>query len=199
MSNELHTFFLKVLDDDRNAFRELFMKSSGRLFHLAYSFLHSRELAEETVLDVFTQIWKKRKSLDNVNDIERYLYIAVKNQALHYLRRNYAKDFDQLSIYEVEVISGNDDPESHLINEEYLTLIQQAVDSLPPRCKEVFRLVLSDKLKNREIADILNISEKTVNEHIALAYKRIGQYVNKIYDDNKTNNSSLNNLILFFL
>lgn len=60
-------------------------------------------------------------------------------------------------------------------------LIQQAIDSLPPKCKEVFRLVLSDKLKNREIADLLGISEKTVNIHIAETYGRIAEYVNRQY------------------
>ncbi len=68
-----------------------------------------------------------------------------------------------------------------MLDEEYRVLVQQAVDSLPPKCKEVFRLVLSDKLKNREIADLLGISEKTVNIHIAKAYRRIGQYVNRQY------------------
>ena len=60
-------------------------------------------------------------------------------------------------------------------------LVQQAIDSLPPKCREVFRLVLSDKLKNREIADVLGISEKTVNIHIAKAYERIAEYVNRQY------------------
>ena len=64
---------------------------------------------------------------------------------------------------------------------EYELLIQEAINSLPPKCKEVFRLVLSDKLKNREIAELLSISESTVNEHIALAYKRITLYVKKRY------------------
>ena len=54
---------------------------------------------------------------------------------------------------------------------------------LPPKCREVFRLVLSDKLKNREIADVLGISEKTVNIHIAKAYERIAEFVNRRYKE----------------
>lgn len=84
-------------------------------------------------------------------------------------------------MYEIELIPDSDSPERKLLDEEYRVLVQQAVDSLPPKCKEVFRLVLSDKLKNREIADLLGISEKTVNIHIAKAYRRIGQYVNRQY------------------
>mgnify|MGYP000276101375 CR=1 FL=1 len=69
------------------------------------------------------------------------------------------------------------------MDEEYQALVQQAIDSLPPKCREVFRLVLSDKLKNREIADILGISEKTVNIHIAKAYERIAEFVNRRYKE----------------
>lgn len=159
----------------------MFETYSRRLFHLAYYYLHSRELAEEAVLDVFTVVWQKGKTLSYVKEPERYLYISVKNQALHYIRRGYVQEKDSYSLYEIELIPDSDSPEKSLLDEEYQILVQQAIDSLPPKCKEVFRLVLSDKLKNREIADVLSISEKTVNIHIAKAYKRIAEYVNQQY------------------
>lgn len=177
------TLFGKVLQGDENAFRLLFENYSRRLFHLAYSFLHSRETSEEAVLDVFTTIWNKKEALFHVKDPERYLYTSVKNQALHYLRRQTIPEADSLSLYEVELLPEDNTPENKLIDQEYKSLIQDAINSLPPRCREVFRLVLSDKLKNKEIAHLLDISEKTVNEHIALAYKRIAFYVNKQYKD----------------
>lgn len=178
------TLFSRVVKGDENAFRLLFENYSRRLFHLAYSYLHAREAAEEAVLDVFTIIWNKRTSLSHVKDPERYLYTSVKNQALHYLRRQHIPEEASLSLYEVELLPEDGTPENTLIDREYESLIQDAIHSLPPKCKEVFRLVLSDKLKNKEIAFLLGISEKTVNEHIALAYKRIASYVNKQYGHN---------------
>lgn len=77
------------------------------------------------------------------------------------------------------------------MDEEYQALVQQAIDSLPPKCREVFRLVLSDKLKNREIADVLGISEKTVNIHIAKAYERIAEFVNRRYKEGGINDTAL--------
>ncbi len=171
----------KIIDGDENALRLLFEKYSQKLFHLAYYYLQVKELAEEVVLDVFTIIWKKRQSLLHIKNIEYYLYTSVKNQALHYIRRNYSSDRTSVPLYEIELIPENSDPESALLDKEYEFLIQEAINSLPPKCKEVFRLVLSDKLKNREIAELLSISESTVNEHIALAYKRISLYVRKRY------------------
>lgn len=184
MEEKLHSGQLidEIIAGDENAFRLLFEHYSPKLFHLAYSYLHSRELAEEAVLDVFTTIWNKKKSLSGIDNIEYYLYSSVKNQALHYIRRKYIPDNDPLSLYEIELIPESNDPEKDLLNQEYQKLIQEAIDSLPARCKEVFRLVLSDKLKNKEIAQILSISESTVNEHIALAYKRISLFIQKKYD-----------------
>lgn len=85
-------------------------------------------------------------------------------------------------MYEIELIPDSDTPEKSLMDEEYQVLVQQAIDSLPPKCRG-FRLVLSDKLKNREIADVLGISEKTVNIHIAKAYERIAEFVNRRYKE----------------
>lgn len=175
------SLFGKVVGGDETAFRLLFEACSRRLFHLAYYYLHSREAAEEVVLDVFTVIWQKRETLSSVKEPERYLYTSVKNQALHYIRRGYVQEKDAYSLYEIELVPDSDTPEKNLLDEEYRMLVQQAVDSLPPKCKEVFRLVLSDKLKNREIAEALGISEKTVNVHIAKAYERIAEYVNRRY------------------
>ncbi|MBC8602408.1 RNA polymerase sigma-70 factor [Parabacteroides acidifaciens] len=181
MEESIISLFNKAIRGDETAFRLLFETYSRRLFHLAYYYLHSRELAEEAVLDVFTVVWQKGKTLSYVKEPERYLYISVKNQALHYIRRGYVQEKDSYSLYEIELIPDSDSPEKSLLDEEYQILVQQAIDSLPPKCKEVFRLVLSDKLKNREIADVLSISEKTVNIHIAKAYKRIAEYVNQQY------------------
>ena len=171
------SLFGKVVKGDEAAFRLLFETYSRRLFHVAYYYLNSREL------DVFTVIWQKRETLSHVKEPERYLYISVKNQALHYLRRGYVQEKDPFSLYEIELIPDSDTPEKSLMDEEYQALVQQAIDSLPPKCREVFRLVLSDKLKNREIADVLGISEKTVNIHIAKAYERIAEFVNRRYKE----------------
>lgn len=179
------SLFERAITGDETAFRQLFETYSRRLYHLAYYYLHSREAAEEAVLDVFTGIWKKREGLQHVKEPERYLYTSVKNQALHYIRRGYTEDTAPLSLYEIEFVPDTDTPEQQLLDSEYQTLVQQAIDSLPPKCREVFRLVLADKLKNREIAELLDISEKTVNEHIAKAYRRVAEYVNKQYRQTK--------------
>ena len=71
---------------------------------------------------------------------ERYLYISVKNQALHYVRRGYVQEKDSFSLYEMELIPDSDTPEKSLMDEEYQVLVQQAIDSLPPNVEKFFVL-----------------------------------------------------------
>lgn len=168
-----------IIKGDKKAFRLLFDRYYQKLFHSAIYYLSSKELAEEAVSDVFYTIWSKRETLSEIENIESYLYISVKNQALHYIRRSNPLNCVSLELYNVEFIPDNNSPESTLLEQETLELIQEAIDSLPEKCKEVFRLFLSDKLKQKEIAILLNISQKTVEAHIATAYKKIQSYLKK--------------------
>lgn len=185
------TLIRRISEDDELALRELFDIYYQKLFHLALYFLKTKELAEEVTSDVFFIIWKRRKTLTEIDDIEKYLYTSTKNQALHYLRRSSVIDSETLDLYTINLLPDENNPEEQLLNQEYQKLIQKAINSLPEKCREVFRLVLSDKLKHREIAQLLNISEKTVEAHITSAYKRIAEFVNREYSNPKTINKML--------
>lgn len=173
----------QLAEGDETAFRYLFDLYYDKLFHTAFYFLKSREVAEEAVSDVFYAIWKKRSTLPIVENMESYLFIAVKNQALHYLRRGSIPDFDSMDLYQIYLIQDTENPENTLLDKEYEQLIQKAVDSLPEKCKEVFRLFVAESLKHKEISALLDISIKTVEAHISRAYKRIAEYVNSKYED----------------
>ncbi|MCC8134020.1 MAG: RNA polymerase sigma-70 factor [Tannerellaceae bacterium] len=172
----------KIAAGDEHAFRSLFDTYYQRLFHLALFYLKSKELSEEAVSDVFYIIWKRKEALTDIQDIEKYLYISVKHQCLHYIRKNTSDLSETLELYNIEYLPDEQTPELNLMDQEYRELVQEAIFSLPEKCREVFRLELSDKLKQKEIADLLDISIKTVEAHIATAYKRIGEYVNKKYN-----------------
>lgn len=173
----------EIARDDETAFRRLFDSYYQKLFHIALYFLKSKELAEEAIADVFYILWKKRKDLPRINDLESYLYISVKNQSLQYLKRAPFLRDESADLYKIEWLPDATTPEIRLLNREYAKLVQEAINSLPAKCKEVFRLAFSDKLKHKEISRLLDISEKTVQAHIAKAYHQIARYINKKYDD----------------
>lgn len=172
----------RISRSEETAFRQFFDVYYRKLFHVAFYFLKSKELAEEAVADVFYFIWRKRAHLPAIKDLDSYLYISVKNRALHYLRHHSFQKGDLAELYTLEYIPDPDNPERTLLDEEYKKLIQNAIDSLPAKCKEVFRLAFSSKMKHKDIAVLLDISGKTVEAHITKAYREIGLYVRRAYE-----------------
>ena len=179
--NQDNDLISNIIQGDEKAFRLLFDMYYQKLFHLAIYYLSSKESAEEVVSDVFYTIWNRRETLHGIDNIESYLYTSVKNQSLHYIRRSNVPDCSPLDLYHIELIADNNNPESTLLDQEQRELLQKAINSLPEKCREVFRLFLSDRLKQTEIATLLEISQKTVEAHIATAYKKIYAYLKKTY------------------
>ena len=179
--NTLYYILKQVSEGNESAFRIFFDIYYQRLFNVAFYFLKSKECAEEAVADVFFLIWKKRVSLLEIEDIKSYMFIMIKNESIRYIKKGKLFSENNQDLYIIESLAEESDPERKFIEEEYLHLIQEAINSLPEKCKEVFRLSVNEKLKQKEIAILLDISIKTVEAHMANAYKRIGQYVNKKY------------------
>ena len=85
MSSLLHRI---QFDNDETAFREFYKENVFKLFQFAFAFVHNKELAEEIVNDVFLRLWQKRDTLDKIDNLNVYLYVAVKHTASNYLRRD---------------------------------------------------------------------------------------------------------------
>lgn len=129
-----------------------------------------KEIAEEVVSEVFFKIWKNRKTITFNYSVRSYLYAAVRNQCVDYLRKNKnLKSFsNQISL---DIVSSHVTPEEEYAYYELIKKINIAVESLPPRCKNVFRLSRDKGLKYKEIARMQNISIKTVEVQMGKALK----------------------------
>lgn len=163
--------------DDQLAYKELFLRYQPRLKRFAFSIVHSSESAEEIASDVFIRIWEKRKTLDHIQNLRLYMYVAAKNLSINYLRRNDKFQSLQLNDLKVELESVDLDPHQLMMTSEIYRRIQQAVNDLPPKCKIVYKLVKEDGLRQKEVAELLHISPKTVENQLAIAVKKIGQTV----------------------
>lgn len=174
MSNCLRSIQDAICKGHEPALTELYRLFSRRLLHFARVITRSPELAEEIVEDVFVKLWTNRHRINEVENLTVYLYVATKNQALNAVSQK-AKaliqaPFDNLDIETSHMVA---DPYTELVTAEIMKKMQQAVDSLPPRCKIIFKLVREDGLKHREVAEILNISINTVDVQMAIAIKKI--------------------------
>ena len=164
-----------ALNDDKAAYKELFILLHSRLKQFAYSILKSNEEAEELVSDLFIRIWEKRNQLSTIDSPVLYFYTSTRNLA--FTRINRIKKQQSLPVEEwlVQMNSIYFDPERLMMTEEMMRQIKQAVNDLPPRCRIIFKLVKEDGLKYREVAELLHLSIKTIEAQMAIALRRIGK------------------------
>lgn len=180
MYMDMHVTELQLLiavSADQAAYRELFLRFQPRLKKFVYSLVHTQEVAEEIVSDVFVRIWVKRQTLDYIHNLKLYLYVAAKNLALNYLRREKKQETIDLNDLQVELVSANLMPDEWMITREMARKLEISIQNLPPKCKVIFKLIKEDGLKQREVAELLNLSVKTVENQLALAVKKIGQSI----------------------
>ncbi len=147
------------------AFSVLFKRYYGTLCQFAFRYAHDKQEAEEIVSEVFMIIWQKRSSLIISVSLKSYLYACVRNSCLKRLKisRNahleLSDEFPETSLNPLEQLQQKE------VHRDLLDVI----DVLPTRCKEVFLLCKIDGLKHKEIASLLEISERTVEQHMAHA------------------------------
>jgi RNA polymerase sigma-70 factor (family 1) len=164
-------------NDDMAAYKELFVSFYNPLLRFAITLVKSREQSEEVVSDVFINIWEKRKRINSITNLKVYLFIAVKNTALNYLSRQNKNLTDSVDDAGMEFKSVYFDPEQLMVTAEMIARIKAAIEELPPKCKLIFKLIKEEELKYRDVAEILNISVKTVESQIAIALKKIGNSI----------------------
>jgi RNA polymerase sigma-70 factor (family 1) len=164
--------------DDMQAYKQLFLLFYPSLLSFAVSIIKSKELSEEIVSDVFMKIWEKRHQLDKVENLSYYLFTAVKNKCLNELKDQRNKESLEINDVAIEFKSLYYDPEQQLISEEMINRIQKAIQELPPRCRLIFKLVKEEGLRYKEVAELLQLSVKTVENQMTLAFKKIGAAIN---------------------
>jgi len=171
---QLRELQTKIAKDDETAFTQLYLHFGKKLIHFSVSLVRSKEIAEELVEDVFVKLWANRSHIIEIENLTVYLYVAVKNKSLNVLSQKakelVAASFDYLDTTVDEFAA---DPYDLMITAEMMNRMHHAIESLPPRCKMIFKLIREDGLKYKEVGDILNISVNTIDTQMAIAVKKI--------------------------
>ncbi len=157
------------------AFEEIYNRYWLKLYGSAYSRLKEREAAQEIVQDFFISFWINRAQLKIHSSLQGYLFTAIKYSILNYKRAETVRT----SYCELLLLANKTN--FYNSTEEYLTWkelkenIDAGVNQLPPKCRSVFELSRNQYKTNKEIAKLLDISEKTVENHLtrALRYLRV--------------------------
>ena len=169
--------FKQIQANDRLALNTLFTQYYEKLCRFANTYLRHAVEAEEVVADVFVYLWKNRHQLTIEKNLKAYLYIAVKHAALAVLKKQQPlyEDLDDI-LLETDFADFTT-PEQALVQKELQHHIDVAVGALPHRCKQVFMMSRFDNLTYREISEILDISENTVENHLVKALSHLRKAV----------------------
>lgn len=161
---------------DHAAFEQLFKLHYERLCGYAFRLLHNREDAKDIVQDIFCQLWDNREKLEVKVSLDAYLYKMVYTRCVMSMRhQKVVKEYVEqaaLDLYLQEVVQ-TPEAELKLRDKDLHRFIQEAIDKLPPRCREIFTLAQIDHLSHKEIAVRLNVSEKTIENQMTIAFERL--------------------------
>ena len=131
-------------------------------------YLSDIHTAEEIVQDIFLKIWEFPENMQEVKSVKSYLYRSVINASINFANRQKTLEQHHLKL----ASEFSDDYLTDLDEEnEMIVILRHEIDKLPSQCKKVFKLSRFENLKYKEIANVLDISEKTVENHIGNALK----------------------------
>lgn len=173
----------QIANGDQRSFEDIYRLFFIRLFNFALLYVHKKEIAEEVVNDVMMKVWNKRESLTGIQNLETYLFVAVRNQSL-----NYQSQYSNLHVAlepengRGEILNLND-PEKELEWKEIHYRLNQAIDQLPGQCRTVFKLIKEEGFKYKQVAEILNISPRTVETQLFRAIKKLDKVI-ELYLEN---------------
>jgi RNA polymerase sigma-70 factor (ECF subfamily) len=165
----------QLINDEKHSFRKIFLDYYQPLYHLSYHYLEDDAEAKGVVQEAFVKLWEIRHELNPDSNLRNFLFTLVKNNCLNILKRRQIllKHHEKIRWiemhYQYESLSriGDDFLEFNELKEK----IDQAIRNLPEHCRIVFEMSRFEDLKNREIAEKLGISQKTVEAHLTKALK----------------------------
>lgn len=163
----------RIRAGDERALEVVFRTHFAGMASFVQRFVRSADLAEELVQDVFLKLWSKREQLAEIETLRTYLFRAARNTALNYLRRAKLE-----RKWREEQVVDDDPPttfaaDDETVEQEVAAAVMEAINRLPPRCREIFLLSRDGGLTYAEIARSLEISVKTVETQMGRALKSL--------------------------
>lgn len=163
---------------DIKSYEELFRTHYGNLCSYANKYVEDLDAAEEIVQEVFVKLWENRNTIEINTNFQSYIFRAVRNSCLNLIKHiNIREEYKAYNQQELERNQQNLEEEIHA--SELETRIREAIEQLPAERRKVFIMSRYEGLKYREIAEKLNISDKTVENQMGKAIKFMKEKISK--------------------
>lgn len=174
-----------IKQSDKRAFDALFRALYPKLVQFATSYTKEKSSASDIVQDTFVVLWEKRKTIDPGQSLKAYLYKIVRNRSLNYLR-NQSSEIAQPDILVEEELETEQETDSKQKADELSEKFSEWIDQLPERQQEAFELSRFEGLSHDEISSVMDVSPKTVNNHIVAALSQLRILYSEYAEKNKS-------------
>jgi RNA polymerase sigma-70 factor (family 1) len=166
--------------DNMFAFDVLYKKYSKKVYKFGYSILKSQEESENLMQDVFLNVWENRHNVKKNSSIKSYVFTITYNSAISVIRKKARES--QFIEYLKSLQKINEEPVNIELEYNELTKkLDEIIKALPQRQKEVYLLHRVEGLKYNEIAERLNITVKTIENHMSRSLKTIREKLGNYY------------------
>lgn len=165
----------QIAAGDTSAFKEVYRLYYVALCRFAYKYLKDQALAEDIVQDALLKIWEQRSRLLEITNLKSYLYLAVKNACLNHFEHQkvVAKHADAL-VAEINIISLQHENTAFEHEEPLLEdRVLAAIEQLPKQSGDIFKMKYLEGRRTKEIAELTNLSPRTVETHVYNALKNL--------------------------
>lgn len=155
---------LRIQQGDREAFAQFYERHRTAMYLSAYHLLRDEDQAHDAVQELFADMWQRADRIDARGNIKGYLYTVLRNRILTAMSRSkYLEEY--ISSYLAFEQQSTSITEETVLARELEQLLEEKINQLPPKMREVYELSWNDHLSNKEIAERMAISEGTVKQH----------------------------------
>jgi RNA polymerase sigma-70 factor (ECF subfamily) len=160
----------QLRQDNEVALDIIFKKYWQPLFISAFNLLKDKATCEDIIQDIFIRVWDRRYEIEIRTSLKAYLFASMRYEVFRQIKVGNAR----ADIFEgMDQVFEEPSPYEDLVHKELLAKVDLVIESLPDKCREVYRLSREEQLSHKEISEKLNISPKTVETHITKALKHM--------------------------
>jgi RNA polymerase sigma-70 factor (ECF subfamily) len=163
----------KLAEGNQDAFRRLFMTYYPKVKRFIGYFVKSEAVAEDLSQDVFESVWTNREYLPNIKSLNAWLFGMAKNKSISYLNHKAVEEIYVSSYVDLQEYGMEEEIDA----KELELLVLLTVEKMPEQRRRIFEMSRIRNLKSTEIAEKLNLSKKTVENHLNLALREIKQVI----------------------
>ena len=172
---------LQVAEGSERAFDTLYHRHSKKVYTFALRILRSELMAEEVMQETLLKVWRLGGETVNIDNLDGYLRTAARNTSLNLLRRQEIERRAAVALA-ADWQEGQHDTEERVLLNDAKRILEEAIQLLPPKQQEAFRLCHQQGLKYEEAAAAMGIASQTVAVHVKLALRFVRAYVKKATD-----------------